>query len=117
MLMAQKSIRHIPVKNSESGELIGFISQKVVLSNAIKIINQRGLENLEHQEKSMPIASIMDTNPYVFDINQNLLDVANCLLEKKAGCVAITENKKIVGVISSNDFVKLAVTQLGPSTC
>ena len=117
MLMAEKSIRHIPVKDIESNQLIGMLSQKAVLSNAIKVINQRGLENLQHVEKSTEIATIMNTSPAIFDVNDHLVDVANNLLQQKSGCVAIVEKDNLVGVITSNDFVKLAVTQLGPSTC
>ena len=32
MLMAEKSIRHIPIKNIDYGQLIGMLSQKAVLS-------------------------------------------------------------------------------------
>jgi len=112
MLMAEKSIRHIPIKNNEDGLLIGMLSQKSVLSNAIKVINQRGLEKLEHEEKSIEVASIMDKSPAVFDVNDNIVNIAKNLLQQKSGCVAITENGKLVGVITSNDFVKLAVEQL-----
>ena len=112
LLMAEKSIRHIPIKNIDNGQLIGMLSQKSVLSNAIKIINQRGLERLEHEEKSIGIATIMETSPATFDVGDKLLEVANNLLQQKSGCVAILKNTKLVGVITSNDFVKLAVTQL-----
>ena len=115
MLMAEKSIRHIPIKDLESNQLIGMLSQKAVLSNAIKIINRRGLEKLEHEEKSLEVTTIMDTLPAFFDIEDNLLDVAINLLQNKSGCVAIVADKKLVGVITSNDFVKLAIKQLGPS--
>lgn len=117
MLMAEKSIRHIPVKDLESNQLIGMLSQKAVLSNAIKIINQRGLEKLQHEEQSTELAAIMEKSPAIFDVSDNLVNVANNLLQQKSGCVAILEDKKLVGVITSNDFVKLAVKQLGPSTC
>jgi len=117
MLMAEKSIRHIPVKNSETNQMVGMLSQKALLANAIKIINKRGINQLEHEEKSTEVSSIMDNNPAVFNIESNLLDVANSLLEKKNGCVAITQDDNLVGVITSNDFVKLTVRELGPSTC
>ena len=116
MMMAEKSIRHIPIKNIENNQLIGLLSQKAVLSNAIKIINQRGFEKLEHEEKSIEIASIMNDSPAVCDVEDNIVDVARKLLEQKSGCVAITEKNKLVGVITSNDFVKLTVKQLDSSS-
>ncbi len=112
MLMAEKSIRHIPIKDLESNQLVGLVSQKSLLANAIKTINQRGLEQLEHEEKSLSLAEIMDTNPSTCDINAPLLEVAQLLLGEKGGCVVVTENGNISGVITSNDFVKLAVKQL-----
>jgi len=117
MLMAEKSIRHIPVKDADTGKMVGMLSQKALLANAIMIINKRGIEALEHEEKSTEVSSIMDSSPVSFDIDSNLLDVANSLLEKKNGCIAIEQDDKLVGVITSNDFVKLAVKELGPSTC
>jgi CBS domain-containing membrane protein len=111
-LMAEKKIRHLPIKNLESGKLAGMLSQKSVLINAIRIINSRGLDQLEHCEKSMDVGSIMSTEPAVFDINDKLLDVANNLTEQRSGCVAIEKEGKLVGVITSNDFVKFAVAAL-----
>jgi CBS domain-containing protein len=107
MLMSENSIRHIPIKDIENQELVGMIDQKAVLSNAIKVINARGLENLEHEEKSMPISDIMNVSPSTVEVNVELIDVANSLLKKKSGCVAITDNKQLVGIITSSDFVKL----------
>jgi len=115
MLMAEKKIRHIPVNDMDSGKLIGMLSQKTILANAIKIINQHGVEQLEYTEKSMDVASIMDTSPAVFGISGDLLDIANNLLVQRSGCVAIEDNHKLVGVITSNDFVKLAVQELSHS--
>ncbi len=112
MLMAEKSIRHIPVKDTDTNKLIGMVSQKSILANAIKIINKRGLDSLEHEEKSMQLSTIMDKSSQPFDINDSLANVANTLLKQKTGCVAILKDDKLVGVITSNDFVKLAIDLL-----
>ena len=112
MLMAEKSIRHIPIVEPESKKLIGMLNQKAVLSNAIKIINQRGLDNLEHEEKAIEVASIMQRDASSIEIGQSLLEVANTLLEQKSGCVVVCEQSKVIAVISSKDFVKLAAREL-----
>ena len=114
-LMVDKKIRHIPIKDSETGKLIGMLSQKSVLANTIKIINQKGLDQLEHVEKSMDIGSVMNTSPAAFEVSGNLLDIANSLIKQRSGCVAITQNEELVGVITSNDFVKLTISQLSQS--
>ncbi len=110
MLMADKMIRHIPIKNAETGELIGILGQKAVLANAIKIVNKRGFDMLEHIERSMDVASIFDKTPITVESNTNALEVAKIFKEKKPGCVAVVDNNKLVGIVTSSDFVELAVT-------
>jgi len=109
MLMSEKGIRHLPVKKVETGELMGMLGQKAVLSNAIKVINQRGFDQLEHVEKSMDVGSILDQDAIVCEADSDVVEVAKALKEKGTGCVAIVENGKLVGVVTSSDFVKLAI--------
>ena len=110
--MAEKKVRHLPVKDIDSGSVIGIVNQKAILANAIKIINQRGFEQLEHAEKSMDIGSIMDDSPAVFDVNSTVLEVAQSLHSQRSGCVAIEQGNKLVGVVTSSDFVKVVVDEL-----
>lgn len=112
MMMAEKKVRHLPVKDIENGSVIGIVNQKAILANAIKIINQRGFEQLEHAEKSMDIGSIMDSSPAVFDVNSTVLEVAQSLHSQRSGCVAIEQDNKLVGVVTSSDFVKVVVDKL-----
>lgn len=112
MMMAEKKIRHIPVQDIDSGKVIGLLSQKDVLAHAIKTINQRGFEQLEHTEKSINVATIMDDSPAVFNISDSLVDVGKMLLAQRSGCVSIVENNQLVGVITSSDFVKVVVNNL-----
>ncbi len=109
LLLVEKKIRHLPVKDTETGKLIGILSQKAVLANAIKIVNQRGFDDLEHVEKSMEIAQIMNTQPVICDINDAVSHVAQKLLSMRSGCIAIEDQGKLVGVVTSSDFVKLAI--------
>ena len=112
MLMAEHKIRHLPVKDIETGRVAGLISQKALLANAIKIINHRGFDQLEYTEKSMDVESIMDKSPAVFEVNADVIDVAKSLRDQRSGCVTIEENGKLVGVVTSSDFVKLVVDQM-----
>jgi CBS domain-containing membrane protein len=109
LLMTAKKIRHLPVKDAESGKLVGILSQKSVLANAIKILNQRGFEQLEHCEKSMDVASIMTQQPTKCDINDSVKTAAEKLLAQRSGCVAVEDQGELVGILTSSDFVKLAI--------
>ena len=39
-----------------------------------------------------------------------LVEAAKIMLEQKIGCLVVVENKKIVGILTESDFVKLAVS-------
>ena len=38
-----------------------------------------------------------------------LTEAAKTMLEKKIGCLVVVEGKKIVGILTESDFVKLAL--------
>ena len=48
----------------------------------------------------------------VFDVNSTVLEVAQSLHSQRSGCVAIEQGNKLVGVVTSSDFVKVVVDEL-----
>ncbi|TQV71567.1 CBS domain-containing protein [Aliikangiella marina] len=112
MLMAEHKLRHLPVKDIDTGKTVGIVNQKRLLKHAIAIVSKQGFDKLEHQEKSENVESIMNDQPMIFDINAQLLDIAKSLRELKSGCICIEENNQLVGVITSSDFIKLAIAKL-----
>lgn len=106
LLMAEKKVRHLPVKNTDSGKTIGLVTQAALLANTMKIVNQRGIEQLDHEQKSMNVSNIMETNVAIMDITKPLIDVAQLLKDQSCGCVCIESDKQLVGIVSSSDFVK-----------
>lgn len=106
LLMAEKKVRHLPVKNTDTGNTIGLITQKALLANTMKILNQRGIEQLDHEQKSMNASDIMETDIAVMDVAESLIQVAHLLKNKSCGCVCIEKDNKLVGIVSSSDFVK-----------
>ena len=112
MLMAEHKVRHLPVKDIDSGKTVGLLTQKRLLKNAIAIVSKHNFEKLEHIEKSMDVESLMKSEVSVFDVDSELLSLAKSLRESNNGCVCIEENNQLVGVVTSSDFVKLAIDQL-----
>lgn len=111
-LMRKHSIRHIPVQEAETGKFAGILTQKVVLSNAISIINSKGLEHLEETEKSISVKDVMDTEVVSVTPDTPLLDAARFFKDKRHGCLAVVENDKVTGILTSGDFVKYAIQSL-----
>ncbi|WMS87162.1 CBS domain-containing protein [Pleionea litopenaei] len=113
--MRKYSIRHIPIIYADSGNFAGILTQKVVLSNAISIINTKGLEALEDAEKSISIESVMDTDVVTVEPETPLLDAARFFKKNRHGCIAVLDEYKVVGILTSGDFVKFAIHALDES--
>jgi CBS domain-containing protein len=110
--MKKHRIRHIPIIDPQDGRFAGILTQKVVLSNAIKIINAQGLEQLENAEKEIPIEQVMDTDVVTVERDTPLLDAARFFQQNRHGCLAVLEDNKVVGILTSSDFVKFAISEL-----
>lgn len=110
-IMKDKDIRHLPVVDEE-GALQGVLSQKEVLKQVFTIINERGMQRLERYEDKIPVREVM--SPATSVTSDTPLDQAGeYFLKNKSGCLMVTDsNNKLVGIVSSHDFVKLSVRLL-----
>lgn len=110
--MKKHAVRHLPVLNKDNGNFAGILTQKAVLSNAIAIINDKGLDQLEEQEKGQSVADVMDTDVITVAPETPLIDAAKFFKENRHGCIAVVDELKVVGVLTSGDFVKFAIKVL-----
>jgi len=110
-LMREKEIRHLPIVNA-AGQLEGILSQKEVLKEVLTIVNDRGAHRLEYYEDRIPVKAIMSpANSVLPDIS--IAEAGEYFLKHKAGCLTITDtDNKLVGIVSSHDFVKLSIRLL-----
>ncbi|NTS78113.1 CBS domain-containing protein [Catenovulum sp. SM1970] len=106
-------IRHIPVVDKETLEYLGVVSQKVMLSKIMNIVSTYGNNRLDRRESQVPIIDIMDSNNPTVGINTSLSLAANHFLDRKYGCLpVISDTNAVLGIVSSSDFVKLAIELL-----
>ncbi len=108
-LMKENQIRHIPIVDHETEDFIGILCQKLVLAEALKTIDKVGLDELEHVESQTKIGEVLPETTVVVTPDTSLLDAARTFLDDKNGCVPVVESRKIVGLITANDLVKLAI--------
>lgn len=109
--MRDHSIRHVPVVD-KNGDFQGILSQKNVLSNAISTINSKGLEKLERSEKQLVIKDFIDTDVITVSKDTPLLKAAQFFQDNRHGCIVVLQNQKVIGILTSGDFVKFAIQVL-----
>ena len=105
------NVRHLPVVNTD-GLLVGMLTQRVVLAEVIKLVDQVGVSGLEQQERQHQIKEIMDTNFKVADPMMDLKRAGQYFLENKHSCLPVIEQGQLVGIVTAQDFVKLCVSLL-----
>lgn len=115
-LMAQKSIRHLPVVSSVTGEFLGVITQKEILHHAFSVVARSGLSQLESSEASKYVSDIMTQNVETIQPQLLLKDAGRFFMQCKHGCLPVVVDGKLQGILTSADFVKLSVNLLEAST-
>ncbi len=111
-LMKTHQIRHLPITNDEQ-QVQGVISQKEVLAEAFKITNRFGSQHLQAYLAKTLIDQAMQREVITISPDMPLLDAGRLLQEKKRGCLLVTNgDNQLQGILTSQDFVKLAIQLL-----
>lgn len=109
MLMKAKGVRHLPVIDSDSGNYIGVLTQRSLLNHAFNMVEKFGLNGLQKREQRTPVGEIMSRDCESITPDTDLLKAAEYFTHKKSSCLPVVENQQLRGIITSVDFVKLAV--------
>lgn len=110
--MREHKIRHLPVLD-EQDRLVGLLNQKVVLREALRITDNYGAQRLHHYLGQIPLAEAISRDVLTLSIDTPLAEAGRQLLAHRQGALPVLDGEgRLVGIISSVDFVRLAVTLL-----
>lgn len=111
-LMREYKVRHIPVVDDEN-KVLGVLSQKEFLREAFRITDKFGAHHLQDYLAKTPVGDCLDKEVTCIDSNQALQQAGEALQQEKHGCLLIaSEEKTLLGIVTSQDFVKLALSLL-----
>ena len=110
-LMTDKHIRHIPIVDDEQ-QLVGLLNQKEVLRELFNIVNNRGTARMEYYESKVLVADVMRKDIEHIHPHMTLREAGEYFLKSHHGCLPVTEDGKLVGILSSGDFVRLSLDLL-----
>lgn len=111
-VMAEKSIRHLPVISSVTGDFMGVITQRELLRHAFTVVAKEGLARLEVVESSKSVAEVMTQDVETIQPQLSLKDAGRYFMECKQGCLPVVVDGRLKGILTSADFVKLSVKLL-----
>jgi len=109
MILKDKGIRHLPVIDSQSGDYVGMLSQRSLLNYAFKTVEKYGMSYLEKRERQTSVNEVMMADCDTAEPDMELVDAGEFFMSKKASCLPVVQGNKLVGIITSVDFVKLSL--------
>lgn len=111
-IMSQKNIRHLPVVSASTGDFIGVITQRELLRHAFSVVAKGGIAQLEAVESSKSVAEVMTRDVETIQPQLSLKDAGRFFTECKYGCLPVVVDGRLLGILTSADFVKLSVKLL-----
>lgn len=105
-LIRRKMIRHVPIVDKD-GYLEGIVSQRDYLRFAIPDFSDSQYKDKEILNGNVKINEVLTPNPKTITEDMLLSEAAAILVGHKFGSLPVVSGKKLVGIITESDFVRL----------
>ncbi|WP_348764710.1 CBS domain-containing protein [uncultured Salinisphaera sp.] len=110
-LMGVHQIRHVPILD-ESEQLVGLVTQKIVLREALKIAETHGSDQLGPRMAQIPLVEVLQHNFDTVSSETSLIEAGKLLLGGRQGTLPVVDNATLVGIVSHMDYVRMALELL-----
>lgn len=100
-------IRHLPVFDEDTRELVGIVSQRDLFRGALVRAFGYGEAAQRRILKTIAIKEVMTTEVFTIAPDAELEEAAKLMLEKKIGCLPVVEDGTLAGILTEADFVAL----------
>jgi CBS domain-containing protein len=108
-LMAEKSIRHIPIVDAED-RLVGLVTQRDILAATLSLPSMT--EAVDMSGSLLTTSDIMRTKIFRIEADTDLRLAALTMQRHKIGSLLIVNGERLVGIITDSDYVGLAINLL-----
>ncbi|MEQ3692531.1 MAG: CBS domain-containing protein [Thalassolituus sp.] len=111
-MMRSHRVRHIPIVDGE-GKLVGVLSQKEFLREAFRITDKFGAQHLQDYLGRTTVSSCLSQSVATMVEDSPIKAAGEKLKAEKSGCLMITnEDGHLAGIVTSQDFIRLALSFL-----
>ncbi len=106
LLIRRTGRRHVPIVN-QSGKPVGIISDRDVSRMAPSMLSRMTPDEYNQIFEATPITVAMTKNPITVAPDLPVREAVTLLYEKKIGAIIVTENDRIVGILTVTDMLGL----------
>jgi acetoin utilization protein AcuB len=107
-LMAEKSVRHIPIVDTE-GKLEGLVTRHDVMAVVDSTLRAKAARR---EPATIPLAEIMTRDVVTVDSGANLRRAALFLEENEFSCLPVMTEGRFSGIVTDADLVSVAINLL-----
>lgn len=107
-LMFEHRIRHLPVIDEEDHELVGLVTHRDLLRHTPEGGPQSPGNPLGGDLLAqIPVETVMTRELETATADLELGEAARTMIDGNYGCLPVVEGKRLVGIITESDFVRL----------
>ncbi|MCH5277266.1 MAG: CBS domain-containing protein [Desulfovibrionaceae bacterium] len=110
-LMELAKIRHTPVTDDD-GTFQGLISNRDLLACTISRLAEIDSAVQEEIDTAIRVSDVMRRDVVCVEPETSLKEAARLLYENKYGCLPVLKGRKLVGILTEADFLRLAISLL-----
>ena len=107
-IMKMNRVRHLPVL--EDGRLIGILSQRDLFLAALSTAMGFGRKASQEFLKTVPVKEVMTDDVITVEPSEDVKAAARLMVDHKIGCLPVVEDRKLLGLLTETDFVKLVLS-------
>ena len=107
-VMGVARIRHVPVVDWQ-GDFVGLITHRDILAVTVSRLADIGEEVQADLDEGIKAREIMNSDVLTVEPDTRLRDAAEVLLRHKYGCLPVLEKRRLVGLLTEADFLRLTI--------
>lgn len=104
-LMAVERVRHLPVV--EDDVLVGLLSHRDILGASVSSLRNPTDEEDDRAKRHSHVRDAMRTSVETVNPDTDLVRAADTMLAQKVGSLPVVEGKRLVGIVTESDFVRI----------
>jgi len=111
-LMREKKVRRLPVLN-DKGELVGIVAEKDILYASPSPATSLSIHEIHYLLARLTVGEIMTKKVITVTEDTPLEEAARVMADTRIGALPVTQDGKLVGIITETDIFKGFVELLG----
>ncbi len=107
-IMSVARIRHVPVVDKEDS-FVALITHRDILAVTVSRLAGISAEMQADLDEGIKARDIMNCDACTVSPDTGLKDAANILLRHKYGCLPVLDGRRLVGMLTEADFLRLTI--------